>query len=68
MCACGTEVETTEQFLLCCHFYNTQRLELIGNPGKVYPHFLSLSAKNQVYTIFCGSQTNNYKSFNHEVL
>ena len=28
MCACGTEIETTEHFFLRCHFYSTQRLEL----------------------------------------
>ena len=28
MCACGSEVETTEHFLLRCHLYSPQRLEL----------------------------------------
>ena len=23
MCACGTEIETTEHFFLRCHFYST---------------------------------------------
>ena len=31
MCACGTEVETTEYLVLRCHFYSTQRLELSEN-------------------------------------
>ena len=29
VCASGNELETTEQLLLCCHFYSTQRLELL---------------------------------------
>ena len=35
MCTCGTEVETTEDFLLCCQFYSTQILELFENLEKV---------------------------------
>ena len=38
MYACRTEVETTERFLLHCHFYSTQSLEL-ENLEKVDPHF-----------------------------
>ena len=30
-CTCGTEVETTEHFLLRCHFYSALRLELFEN-------------------------------------
>ena len=58
MCACGTEIETTEHFLLRCQFYITQRLELFENLKKVEklekvePNFLSLSAKY-------GSRTNS---------
>ena len=47
MCACGTEIETTEHFLLRCQFYNTQGLELFEKLEKVEPNFISLSAKNQ---------------------
>ena len=67
MCTCGTEVETTEHFLLRCHFHNTQRLELFESLEKVDPNFLSLSAKNQVYILLYGSQTNNSKRLNHEI-
>ena len=35
MCACGTEVETTEHFLLRCQFYSTQRLELLKTLRKL---------------------------------
>ena len=31
MCACGSEVETTDHFLWCCHLYSPQRLELFEN-------------------------------------
>ena len=30
--------------------------------------FLTLIATNQVYILLYGSQTNNYKSLNHEIL
>ena len=52
MCACGTEIETTEHFLLGCQFYSTQRLELFEKLEKVEPNFLSLSAKNQVILLY----------------
>ena len=68
MCSCGTEVETTEQFLLRYHFHSTQRLKRFENLKKIDPNILSLSAKNQVYILLYGSQTNNSKSFNHEIL
>ena len=35
-CACGSEVETTEHFLLRCHVYSSQRLELFQNLEKVF--------------------------------
>ena len=48
MCACGNEVETTEHFLLYCHLYSPQRLELFENLEKVYSKFLNLNAKDKV--------------------
>ena len=42
MCACGSEVETTEHFLLRCHIYSPQRLELFENLEKVDASFLNL--------------------------
>ena len=68
MCACGTEVETTEHFLLRCQFYCTQRLELFENLEKVEPNFLSLSAKNQVLILWYGSRINNSENLNQEIL
>ena len=48
MCSCGTEVETTEHFLLRCHFYSTLRLELFENLEKIDSNFLNLNEKDQV--------------------
>ena len=28
ICSCNREIESNEHFLLCCHFYSSQRLEL----------------------------------------
>ena len=67
MCACGAEVESTEHFLLRCHFYNTQRLEHFENLKKVAPNILSFSAKKQLYILLYSSQTNSSKSLNHEI-
>ena len=55
MCPCGTEVETTEYFLLRCQFYSIQILELFENLEKVERNFLSLNAKNQVFILLHGS-------------
>ena len=39
MCACGADLETTKHFLLRCHFYSTQKLELFDNLEKANPDF-----------------------------
>ena len=54
MCACGTETETTEHFLLRCQFYSTQRLELFKKLKKVEPNFLSLSA--EIFIVWFSNQ------------
>ena len=43
MCACGTEVETTEHVLLGCHLYSTLSLELFKNLEKIDLNFLRLN-------------------------
>ena len=48
MCACGSEVETTEHFLLRCHLYTLLRLELFENLEKVDPSFLNLKVIEKV--------------------
>ena len=68
MCTCGTEVGTTEHFLLRYQFYSTQRLQLSENLEKVKPNFLSLSAQNQVLILLYGSQTINSENLNQEIL
>ena len=39
MCACGADLETTKHFLLRCHFYSTQKLELFDNLERANPDF-----------------------------
>ena len=55
MCACGTDIETTEHFLLRCQFYSTRRLKLSEKLEIVEPNFLSLNAKNHVLILSYGS-------------
>ena len=57
MCACGSEVETTEHFLLRCHLYSPQRLELFENLEKVDASFLNLNVKAKVNFLLYGSQS-----------
>ena len=38
-CACRIEVETTDHFLLQCHFYSTLRLELFKTLEKIDSNF-----------------------------
>ena len=56
MCACGSETETTEHFLLRCHLYSPQRLELFDNLAKVESSFLNLNIKDKVFFLLYGSQ------------
>ena len=55
MCACGTEIETTEHFLLRCQFYSIKRLELFEKLEKIELNFLNLYANNQVLILLYGS-------------
>ena len=68
MCACGSEAETTEYFLLRCHLYSPQRLELFENLGKVDSSFLNLNVKGKVSFLLYGSQSAPSKSSYHEIL
>ena len=45
MCGCNTEIEDPAHFLLSCHFYSNQRLELFNNIKKVNPSFTQLDTK-----------------------
>ena len=68
ICACGNEIETTEHFFLRCHFFSAQRKELFKSLEKMDPHFLELNPKKQVLVLLYGSQINDSKSFNHDIL
>ena len=68
MCACGTEIETTEHFFLRCHLYSIQGLELFESLSKVDSSFLNLNEKDQVNALLYGSQTNGSKCANQEIL
>ena len=68
MCACGADVEITKHFLLCCHFYSTQRLEVFDNLERANPDFKSLSDKDQVSFMLYGSKTNTSENFNRNII
>ena len=42
-CICGSEVKTTEHFLLPCHLYSPQEPELFQSLEKVDSSFLNLN-------------------------
>ena len=65
---CGSEVETTEHFLLRCHLYSPQRLELFENLEKVDSSFLNLNVKNKISFLVYGSQSATSKISYHEIL
>ena len=68
ICACGSEVETTEHFLMRCHLYSQQRLELFENLKKVDSSFLNLKVKGKVNFLSYGSQSATSKSSSHDIL
>ena len=68
MCACGNEVETTEHFLLRCHFHSAVTLELFEKFEKIDPNFLNLNEKDQVNVLLFDYQINKPKSFNQSIL
>ena len=68
ICACRNEIETTEHFFLRCHLYSDQRKELFKSLEKLDPCFQELSSKNQVLLLLYGSQNNDSKNFNRDIL
>ena len=48
MCSSNMEIESNKHFLLRCHFYSSQRLELFDELNKINFSFFKLSAKDQV--------------------
>ena len=65
MCGRGTEIETTEHFLLGCQFYSTQRLELFEKLEKVGPNFKFKCKESSSYLY--GSRTIS-ENLNQEIL
>ena len=59
MCACGGEVESIEHFLLRCHLYCPQRLELFENLEKGDSSFLNLKVKEKVFYLAPNQQLPN---------
>ena len=68
MRACQTDVETTEHFLLQCHFCSTQRSELLDNTKKANSYFKNLTDKDQVSHMLYGSKINSLKHFGQNII
>ena len=67
MCASGADVETMEHFLLHCHFYSTERLEILDNIERANPDFKNLSDKDQVSFMSYGSKTITSENFDQNI-
>ena len=67
MCPCGTDVETTENFLLRCSCFSTQRSELFDYLYRLDPPFSKLNTKEKVSYLLHGSRSNS-NSLNKEVI
>ena len=70
MCSCNTEIESNEHFLLRCHFYSSQRLELFDKLNKINSSFFKLSAKDQVNILLYGYSSKKKKtiSLNEDII
>ena len=66
MCGCNAEIEDTEHFLLCCHFYSIQRFELFNNINKVVPSFTQFDIKEQVNILLYGYPPNKSNALNQD--
>ena len=62
MAACGTEIETTEHFLLRCQFSTNQRLEFLENFEEVEQNF-KCKKLSSYFIVF-----SNLKNLNQEIL
>ena len=66
MCPCGTDVETTEHFLLRCHCFSTQRSELFDYLYRLDPSFSKLNTKEKVAYLLYDSR-NKSSNLNKKV-
>ena len=67
MCPCGTDVETTENFLLRCSCFSTQKSELFDYLYRLDPSFSKLNAKDKVAYLLHVSRSNS-SSLSKEVI
>ena len=68
LCECKKDIETTQHYLLCCHEYSLQRKELFEKIEKIVPNFLRLSQKDKVNVLLYGSQNDDSKSHNQDII
>ena len=68
MCSCNTETKSNENFILCCHFYSSQRLELFNKLNKINSSFFKLSAKDQVNILLHDYSSEKPNSLNGDIL
>ena len=68
MCGCNAEIEDTEHFLLRCHFYSIQRLELFNNINKVDPSFTQLHTKEKVNILLYVYLPNTSNALNQDII
>ena len=68
MCGCNAEIEDTEHFLLCCHFYYIQKFELFNNINKVDPSFIQCDTKEQVSILVYGYPPNKSNALDQDII
>ena len=67
MCPCGTDVQTTEHFLLRCHCFSTQRSQLFDYLYRLDPPFSKLNTKDKIAYLLYVSRCNS-SDLNKEVI
>ena len=68
MSSCNKGIESNEPFLLHCHFYSSQRLELFNKLNKINSSFFKLSAKDQVNILLYDYSSEKPNSLNGDIL
>ena len=63
-----TEIESNEHFLLRCHLYLSQRLELFNKLNKINSSFFKLSAKDQVNILLYSYSPKKSISLNEDII
>ena len=65
---CNKEIESNKHFLLRCHFYSSQRLELFNKLNKINSSFFKLSAKDQVNILLYGYSSEKPISLSGDII